>query len=94
MHPISPTQAVQKVTILGATGSIGQSTIDVLACHPQQFQVFALTAHSNIRLLLAQAQQCHPEYVVVSDLTKFDEAKSLFSKAGLNCELLAGQDAL
>ena len=51
---------MQNITILGATGSIGKSTIDVLIRHPELFSVFALTANSNIELLLQQAQLCSP----------------------------------
>ncbi len=87
-------QAIQKVTILGATGSIGRSTIDVLLRHPEMFKVFALTANSNIDLLLQQALICSPEYVVVSDLKYYQQAKELFAQSTLNCEVLAGNDAL
>ncbi|MEP0355706.1 MAG: 1-deoxy-D-xylulose-5-phosphate reductoisomerase [Paraglaciecola sp.] len=85
---------MQKVTILGATGSIGQSTIDVILRHPDMFKVFALTANRNIDLLLQQAQLCQPEYVVVSDPKLLLHVKDVFSKNALNCEVLAGCDAL
>jgi len=85
---------MQKVSILGATGSIGKSTIDVLLRHPEIFSIFALTANSNIALLLQQAQLCSPEYVVVADPKQFKEAKKLFSDHHLTCQVLAGNDAL
>ncbi|MFT2090474.1 1-deoxy-D-xylulose-5-phosphate reductoisomerase [Paraglaciecola sp. 2405UD69-4] len=85
---------MQQVTILGATGSIGKSTIDVLLRHPESFNVFALTANSNLELLLEQALLCNPKYVVVSDLSLFAKAQELFSQRSLNCEVLAGTDAL
>ncbi len=53
------------VTILGSTGSIGHSTIDVIAQHPERFVVYALTAHSRMELLAAQAQQTRAQVVVV-----------------------------
>jgi 1-deoxy-D-xylulose-5-phosphate reductoisomerase len=85
---------MQKVSILGATGSIGKSTIDVLLRHPEIFSVFALTANSNIALLLQQAQLCSPEYVVVADPKQFNEAKKIFSDHHLTCQVLAGHEAL
>ena len=85
---------MQKISILGATGSIGKSTIDVLNRHPDLFSVYALTANTNIALLLQQALLCSPEYVVVADPKQFKEAKKLFSEHQLTCEVLAGHEAL
>ena len=58
-------QSVQRITILGSTGSIGKSTLDVLARHPQQFAVYALTASTQIDLMLAQCAQFKPEVAVM-----------------------------
>lgn len=85
---------MQKISILGATGSIGQSTLDVVLRHSEQFSVFALTAYSNVELLLQQAKQCHPEYVVVANPALFSAAKTIFSSSNLKCELLCGAKAL
>jgi len=86
---------MQNITILGATGSIGKSTIDVLMRHPKLFSVFALTANSNVELLLQQAQLCSPKYVVIADPKQFKQAKKLFSDHHqLSCEVLAGDEAL
>jgi 1-deoxy-D-xylulose-5-phosphate reductoisomerase len=86
---------MQNITILGATGSIGKSTIDVLIRHPELFSVFALTANSNIELLLQQAQLCSPKYVVIADPKQFKHAKKLFSEHHqLSCEVLSGHEAL
>lgn len=84
----------QKICILGATGSIGKSTIDVINRHPELFSVYALTANNNIELLLQQAKLCCPEYVVIADPKQFKQAKEIFSKHLLTCEVLAGHDAL
>lgn len=84
----------QNITILGATGSIGQSTLDVINRHPDKYAVTALTAHSNIELLITQAKTCQPEYLVVSDKTCVAEAQSQAQKANLNCEVLAGVEGL
>lgn len=56
-----------RVTILGSTGSIGQSTLDVLARHPARFSVYALSAHSRIDLLAQQAAATHAKVVIVPD---------------------------
>ena len=85
---------MQKISILGATGSVGKSTIDVLMRHPTLFSVYALTANSNVELLLQQAQLCSPEYVVIADPALFKHAKKLFSEHQLSCEVLAGCAAL
>jgi 1-deoxy-D-xylulose-5-phosphate reductoisomerase len=87
-------QKTQKISILGATGSIGTSTIDVLNRHPELFSVYALTANNNIELLLQQARLCSPEYVVIADPKQFKQTKKLFSEHHLSCEVLAGQEAL
>jgi 1-deoxy-D-xylulose-5-phosphate reductoisomerase len=87
-------QKVQKVSILGATGSIGKSTLDVLNRHPELFSVYALTAYNNIELLVQQALLCLPEYVVIADPKQFNQAKKLFSDHQLTCEVLAGHEAL
>jgi 1-deoxy-D-xylulose-5-phosphate reductoisomerase len=58
-------QTHQRITILGSTGSIGKSTLDVLARHPEQFSVFALTASTQVDLMLAQCAQFKPEVAVM-----------------------------
>lgn len=85
---------MQKVSILGSTGSIGKSTIDVLLKHPDRYAVFALTANSNIQLLLQQAQLCSPEYVVIADAKQFEQTKRIFAEQKLSCQVLAGHEAL
>jgi 1-deoxy-D-xylulose-5-phosphate reductoisomerase len=87
-------QARQSICILGATGSIGKSTIDVVLRHPEQFKVFALTANNNIEVLIQQAKLCSPEYVVIADNTQYIHAKNLFAEHQLDCQVLAGQQAL
>ncbi|GAA0425468.1 1-deoxy-D-xylulose-5-phosphate reductoisomerase [Massilia aurea] len=56
---------MQRITILGATGSIGASTLDVLARHPEQYQVYALSAHSRVEELAAACRSCRPARAVV-----------------------------
>ncbi|MEH6639033.1 MAG: 1-deoxy-D-xylulose-5-phosphate reductoisomerase [Porticoccaceae bacterium] len=56
---------MQQITILGSTGSIGVSSLDVIARHPDQFRVFALTGHSRIEVLAEQCQRFVPAFAVV-----------------------------
>jgi 1-deoxy-D-xylulose-5-phosphate reductoisomerase len=56
---------MQRITILGATGSIGVSTLDVLARHPERYAVYALSAHSRVDELAAQCVQFRPARAVV-----------------------------
>ena len=85
---------MQSICILGSTGSIGVSTLDVLQRHPDKYQVFALTAHKNLTLLIEQARQCRPQFVVVADEGDYATAKTRCQAAGLDCEVLAGELAL
>ncbi|MBU1235340.1 MAG: 1-deoxy-D-xylulose-5-phosphate reductoisomerase [Gammaproteobacteria bacterium] len=82
----------QRLTILGATGSIGVSTLDVVARHPERFKVVALTGHRRLDVLEAQCRQHRPRYAVVVDAA---DAKRLASAlADIGTEVLAGHDAL
>lgn len=56
----------QKITVLGSTGSIGTSTLDVVARHPDRFEVFALSAATQVDVLLAQCVQFRPRYAVMA----------------------------
>ena len=55
----------QRITVLGSTGSIGTNTLDVLARHPERFEVFALTGASQVDLMRAQCRQFRPRHVVM-----------------------------
>ncbi|MDO8932601.1 MAG: 1-deoxy-D-xylulose-5-phosphate reductoisomerase, partial [Rhodocyclaceae bacterium] len=81
-------------TVLGATGSIGVSTLDVLARHPERYEVFALTGFSRIDALAEQCIRHRPRYAVVG---KSDDAVRLAAQlkaAGVATAVLAGADAL
>ena len=58
---------MQKITLLGATGSIGVSTLDVIARHPDKYSIFALSAHTRVEQLAEQCMQFNPRFAVVSD---------------------------
>lgn len=87
---------MMKVTILGSTGSIGVNTLDVIARHPQQFSVFALTAHTNVELLVQQCIQFRPTYVVLSttDNKKIAQLTIALKDAAVHSEILVGIEGL
>ena len=81
--------------ILGATGSIGVSTLDVVARHSDQYKVIALTANTNVDALFEQCSVHHPEYVVVVNNDKADEFKSKIKGSDISeTKVLAGTEAL
>lgn len=83
-----------QVTILGSTGSIGVSTLDVLARHPERFEVYALTAASRDEALLAQCIQFRPRYAVLTDPTAARRLQERLKSTDLETEVLAGPRAL
>ncbi len=85
---------MQRITILGATGSIGVSTLDVLARHPDRFSVYALTAHSSVAQLAAQCMQWRPEVAVVGTAAAAAELSTLLKAGGVATEVAYGEAAL
>ncbi len=85
---------MQKLTILGSTGSIGTSTLDVVARHPDKYQVTALTAYSQIETLFRQCVQFMPSYAVLPDQRSCASLRAMLADAGLKTEVLCGEDAL
>lgn len=85
---------MQNVCILGATGSIGESTLDVINRHPDKYNVIALTTNSRVEKLIQQALLCQPDYLVVADESHYQHAKSSAAEAGLTCQVLCGEKAL
>ncbi len=85
---------MQHLTILGATGSIGTSTLDVVARHPDRYRVFALTAFRQIEKLADQIAVFHPSYAVVPDLASRDSLRLMLIERGVKCELLVGEGGL
>lgn len=84
----------QRVCILGSTGSVGTSTLDVLARHPGRFEVFALSAHSRSDELLAQCLQWKPRFAVMTDPAHAKRLRSALREAGAATEVLEGAAAL
>ena len=82
------------ITVLGSTGSIGVSTLDVIQRHPEQYQVFALTAHSRMEELFQQVQQFNPRYAVMGDEQQAQTLRNRLQQVGSDTEVLSGPDAL
>jgi len=85
---------ISNVTVLGATGSIGLSTLDVLAQHPDRYRVHALTAHSRIDELAALCLRHQPRYAVVASDQSAAYLAQVLQANGCQTEVLAGVDAL
>ena len=84
----------QRITVLGSTGSIGTSTLDVVCRHPEQFEVFALSAATQVESLLAQCLQFQPRYAVMASA---EHARALAEKLQQNSaktQVLQAPDAL
>ncbi len=83
------------ICILGATGSIGVSTLDVVARHPDQYRVIALTANNNTDMLYEQCLTHHPEYVVVAAENKADAFKERIAASPVSgIKVLSGAEGL
>ncbi|HWS75876.1 MAG TPA: 1-deoxy-D-xylulose-5-phosphate reductoisomerase, partial [Quisquiliibacterium sp.] len=85
---------MQSLTVLGATGSIGTSTLDVVARHPDRYRVFALTAHQRVAALADLCRRFRPEYAVVPDGAAAARLLGLLADAGCGTEVLEGPAAL
>jgi 1-deoxy-D-xylulose-5-phosphate reductoisomerase len=83
---------MQRITILGATGSIGASTLDVLARHPDKYSVYALSAHSRVDELAAQCRKFRPARAVVGSAGAAQQLSSLLD--GLPVQVEYGEAAL
>ena len=82
----------QTVAILGSTGSIGTQTLDVIDRHSELFEVYALTAHSNIDLLVEQAKIYRPEVVAIADERHYKTLREALD--GLPIKVFAGADSI
>lgn len=85
---------MQTITVLGATGSIGCSTLDVILRHPDKYRVFAISGNKQIDKLMKQAKQCAARYVVLSSVHQYDEAVKKAAEYQVDSEILCGQKAL
>ena len=84
----------QRVTILGSTGSIGKSTLDVIARHPERFEVFALSANTNVAEMAFQVEQFRPQRVVMADRASADHLAVILKQKGLVADIEYAQSAI
>ncbi len=89
---IAPVPAARRVTILGSTGSVGCSTVDLIERHPDRFEVVALSAGNNVALLAEQARKLRPHFAVIADESRYADLKE--SLAGTGIRLAAGRAGL
>jgi 1-deoxy-D-xylulose-5-phosphate reductoisomerase len=85
---------MQSITILGATGSIGVSTLDVIARHPDRYTVHALSAHGRVEELAAQCRQFRPRVAVVGSAEAADRLAALLRAANVDTQVAWGEQAL
>lgn len=88
------TAPVQQVTVLGATGSIGTSTLDVIARHPDRYRVYALTAHTSKEALLAQCRLHRPRFAVLDDANDAEWLQQALGQTGIDTRVLSGPESL
>ncbi|MDZ7854469.1 MAG: 1-deoxy-D-xylulose-5-phosphate reductoisomerase [Halomonas sp.] len=85
---------MERVTVLGATGSIGTSTLDVLGRHPERYRVHALTAHRSREAMLDQCRRHRPAVAVLDAEEDAAWLRGQLAEAGLATEVRAGREAL
>ncbi|CAN5844682.1 1-deoxy-D-xylulose-5-phosphate reductoisomerase [soil metagenome] len=90
----NPMKNIQKICVLGSTGSIGVSTLDVIARHADRYQVFALTAYSQVNKLAEQCEQFRPQVAVVGSAVAAGQLQTLLREKKLSIDVLYGPDAL
>ncbi len=88
------TSCIRQVAILGATGSIGTSALDVIARHPQQMRASVLAAGSNVDALLALCLQHRPDHAVIADPALYSRLRDGLTAAGLATQAHAGPEAI
>jgi len=91
---VSAVNPLQRLTILGSTGSVGVNTLDVVARHPSRFRVIALTAHTQSATLLEQCRRHQPLYAVIADDRAADVLARQMTEASLHTQVLCGAEAL
>ncbi|MCA9042500.1 MAG: 1-deoxy-D-xylulose-5-phosphate reductoisomerase, partial [Planctomycetaceae bacterium] len=83
---------MKRIAVLGSTGSIGTSTLDVIAAHPQEMELTAITAHNSWKQLAQQSQQFHPRWAVLSNT---QQASSISTgDFAAETEVLFGEDQI
>ena len=85
---------MRKIAVLGATGSIGGNTLDVIAHHPERFRASVLTAHRQVEELVALCVRHRPELAVIADPALEADLSRRLAAAGVRCEVASGHAAL
>ena len=85
---------LRHVVVLGSTGSIGVNTLDVIARHPAQFKVFALTASTNVEVMLAQCMRYRPQFAVMVSGPHAMELEARLRTSNVQTQVLSGALAL
>ncbi len=88
------TQQAAGITVLGATGSIGASTLDLISRHPERYRVVALTANRDVDALARQCAEFHPRYAVMADAGAADRLRRRLQEQAPDVDVLGGPDAL
>lgn len=88
------TAGIKQVTVLGSTGSIGVSTLDVIERHPDKYAVFALTANCSVDQLVAQVAKFKPRFAVIGQESLGSELRNRLQSSGSDTEVLVGQPGL
>ena len=83
-----------QIALLGATGSIGASTLDVVARHPDRYQVYALTANTSVEKMLSLCEQWQPRYAVMNDVNSAANLSKLLLAGNGKTEVLTGESGL
>ena len=84
---------MKKISILGSTGSIGTQTLDVIRKNPSDFEAVAISANSNVKMILEQIEEFKPKYAVMYEESKVEELKSLLPEE-CETEVLSGMEGL
>ena len=85
---------MKKVAVLGATGSIGGNTLDVIARHPQRFRASVLTANRQVAALAELCVRHQPDLAVIADPALEAELSRRLAAAGVRCEVASGHQAI
>ncbi|BFI95270.1 MAG: 1-deoxy-D-xylulose-5-phosphate reductoisomerase [Rhodanobacter sp.] len=85
---------MKNVAVLGATGSIGTSTLDVIARHPDRFRASVLSAHGNVAALAGLCERFRPDLAVIADPALEGELARKLAAAGVRCAVASGHAAL
>ncbi|MBO7312285.1 MAG: 1-deoxy-D-xylulose-5-phosphate reductoisomerase, partial [Alistipes sp.] len=83
---------MERLTILGSTGSIGTQTLDIVRRNPERFRITSLVAHSRWQELAEQAREFAVESVVIGDKSHYKSLKEVLQ--GTNIEVMAGSEAI